>query len=91
MIFILVFNRNEFSEKLNNFDVLVNSTAINNRIKQISRSEGSTIDALNECFEAYNKYCAGINMLYRSTSKYLHQALNNLDKCESDNTATVTD
>ena len=91
VIYILGFNRDRFNERLNDFDVLADSMAINNGTKSLSRSAGSTIDALNECFEAYNKYCEGINALYRSTGKYLHQALNNLDTCEADNKMTVSD
>ena len=88
---MLTIDRNAFDEKLADFDVLVDSAKINKKTELLSGSRGSTIDALNECFDAYNKYCLSINTLCSSTSRYLHQAFNNLNACEFDNIVKVTD
>ncbi|MBO7426424.1 MAG: hypothetical protein J6U23_12185 [Clostridiales bacterium] len=78
-------NTGAFKQHLDFFVTELQDNKINQKAELFTSSQGIPITSINDCLDAYSKYCENIDKVYLSTMNYLQQAYHNIQSCEKDN------
>lgn len=78
-------NTGGFKQHLDFFVAEMENNKINQKAESFTSSQGTPITSINNCLEAYSKYCENIDKVYQSTMLYLQKAYHNIQSCERDN------